>query len=506
MLWWLSFWTSLGLCLGSFLNAVIYRLPRHGSLRVPRWSACPNCGHRIAWYDNLPIVSFMWLRGRCRSCALPIATRYVVIEAAMAILVLMFLDAFFIGDSRAGLSRSPFGLTDDLSLDWPMLMAHIVLFACLLSMSAIDLEHYWVDIRFTNFATLAGFAMHTLWTPPHSKAWPRPGDPLAFTAISVVVGLGLVWLILLCWPRHDDEPTLQAPSPSDPPSPDGVPQDGTVNRLNGMVSLEPAVDGSAVDPPAPPLVPLTPAAPSRIFAVLAVLILLALFVSTATATRGVHLLSPLARGLIPLAFFFMLIVRESTVVRESDHEIASAIEEERTSARAMVLKEFGLLLPALLFGVAGLLIMILATDTAARISEILHIKVTSSSLGLFRGWSPLWGFATAASGYVVAGALGWAVRIFFTLLFGKEAFGTGDIHLMAATGCVVGWPVAVLAFFVAVGLAMLGWVIALPFKRPRALPLGPWLSLGFLVVVIFYERIVQLQVIQNLVAIVTMAF
>ena len=112
-----------------------------------------------------------------------------------------------------------------------------------------------------------------------------------------------------------------------------------------------------------------------------------------------------------------------------------------------------------------------------------------------RHWQPLYGFATAASGFVVAGALGWVVRILFTLAFGKEAFGTGDIHLMAATGSVAGWPVVVLGFILTCGVAVLGWLLTLPFKRTRALPLGPWLALSFLAVVIFYAPILELPVV-----------
>ena len=64
------------------------------------------------------------------------------------VVVLMLIDTFLIGDVRSGMSLSRFGLTDRLSYDWPVLVSHIVLFACLISMSAIDLEHYWVDVRF----------------------------------------------------------------------------------------------------------------------------------------------------------------------------------------------------------------------------------------------------------------------------------------------------------------------------------------------------------------------
>ena len=68
----------LGLCLGSFLNVVIHRLPRGESLSRPR-SRCPGCGEPIAPRDNIPLLSWILLRGRCRHCGEPISPRYPLI-------------------------------------------------------------------------------------------------------------------------------------------------------------------------------------------------------------------------------------------------------------------------------------------------------------------------------------------------------------------------------------------------------------------------------------------
>lgn len=78
----------LGLALGSFLNVCIYRLPRGMSVLNPRWSACPNCKQPIAFYDNVPVLSWLLLRGRCRKCKAPISPRYLLIEALTAALFL----------------------------------------------------------------------------------------------------------------------------------------------------------------------------------------------------------------------------------------------------------------------------------------------------------------------------------------------------------------------------------------------------------------------------------
>jgi len=78
----------LGLALGSFLNVCIYRLPRGMSVLNPRWSACPNCKQPIAFYDNVPVLSWLLLRGRCRKCKAPISPRYLLIEVLTAALFL----------------------------------------------------------------------------------------------------------------------------------------------------------------------------------------------------------------------------------------------------------------------------------------------------------------------------------------------------------------------------------------------------------------------------------
>jgi leader peptidase (prepilin peptidase)/N-methyltransferase len=78
----------LGLVFGSFLNVCIYRLPRDLSVLRPRRSSCPNCKQQIAFYDNLPVLSWLFLRGRCRKCNALISPRYLLVEVLTAILFL----------------------------------------------------------------------------------------------------------------------------------------------------------------------------------------------------------------------------------------------------------------------------------------------------------------------------------------------------------------------------------------------------------------------------------
>lgn len=467
-LWWLLFFAVVGLATGSYLNVVVYRIPRGISTTSPLWSFCPRCGCRIHWYDNLPVLSYARLGGRCRACGVPISARYPAVEMLMALLTLVVLDAFCVAGLRNG-AHDPFlGITDQLYYDWPIVLAHVILFGALLAMSAIDLEHYFIDVSFTNLTVLAGFALHLLWTPVAGawrptvgSAWHRPGVTTSAVSIALAVVVALMWLLTHRFvPSPDDESTAA----------DAVP------------------DSSETTAGARTESGLAPAA-----AWLVALVFLFVIGSTAVdAVSAEPRLFPAWRLLVPIALGFVLIVGTAAPARASDTTIIEAIEAERFSARRVALRELLLLTPAIL---AGVIVMWLCLK---------HDAFGGWWAGLLdwcpRGsWRPITGLATAASGYVIGGALGWAVRIVFTLILGREAFGTGDIHLMAAAGCVAGWPVVVMGFVLTSFLALLGWVVTLPFKRTRAIPLVPWLSLAFLIVVVFYNRLCELGPVRNVV-------
>ena len=80
-----ALFSVLGLCIGSFLNVVVYRLPRGMNLAKPP-SHCTVCGHRLAWYDNIPLFSWLFLRGRCRYCGAPVSPRYFIVELSNCLL------------------------------------------------------------------------------------------------------------------------------------------------------------------------------------------------------------------------------------------------------------------------------------------------------------------------------------------------------------------------------------------------------------------------------------
>ncbi|GAJ13021.1 unnamed protein product, partial [marine sediment metagenome] len=81
---WLIFIFAFGCCIGSFLNVVIYRVPRDKSLVMPP-SACPACDKHIRFYDNIPLLSWLLLGRKCRYCKAPISPRYFVVELLTAL-------------------------------------------------------------------------------------------------------------------------------------------------------------------------------------------------------------------------------------------------------------------------------------------------------------------------------------------------------------------------------------------------------------------------------------
>jgi len=502
-IWWLLFWTVFGLCIGSFLNVVIHRLPRNQSLRDPLWSYCPNCLHQIRWYDNLPVASFIWLGGKCRDCRTPISTRYPLVEMLTALVVLAVFDAFFVARTRVGLCDEPY-LTWSLAEDWPVFLAHAALFACLLAMAAIDLREYWVDVRFTAVATWFGLVLHTIWTPDHSLArgprhagWLRPGDATAAGAIGAMVGLGVVWLVLRRQRQRESDPDLEQSPLSDAVEAAVGPEEHQLEFVPPSELSDPALAEDADDPAAASLTAAVPPALQSAGVVAVGVVLLATMILMGVNAIG----APTApvqtwRSLAPILLVFALILAEAHVPRQADHEIMEAIEAERFSARRMALGELALLLPAIGLGAAA--VWLARGDGGSGWAGLLHWTPGGTA------WQPFYGLSTAAAGYVIGGGIGWAVRIIFTAAFGKEAFGLGDIHMMAAAGCVAGWPVVLLGFLVTIFVALFAWLVMLPFKRTRAIPLVPWLALGYLVVVIHYQRLLALPPVRNTIEVVNM--
>jgi leader peptidase (prepilin peptidase)/N-methyltransferase len=163
----------LGLLVGSFLNVVIYRLPRGESLVTPA-SQCPSCGTPVKPYDNIPVVSWLFLRGRCRSCGAAISARYPLVEA--------LTGAVFVG---VALTR---GVEDDLALWLPFA-------AMLIAVAGIDLDHRIIPNKILLPAAVWGLAATIAFRPDNVDdvliAGAAAFGALLLAALAYPAGMGM---------------------------------------------------------------------------------------------------------------------------------------------------------------------------------------------------------------------------------------------------------------------------------------------------------------------------
>jgi leader peptidase (prepilin peptidase)/N-methyltransferase len=151
---WFVFIFAFGSCIGSFLNVVIYRMPRDKSLVTPP-SSCPSCGKHIRFYDNIPILSWLILGRKCRYCRAPISSRYFLIELLTALIFLGLFMLYFYTDLRK--SVQPFN-----ERGWLIYLLHIIMLSAFIAASAIDLEHWIIPLAICWFVTAVGLIVSTV--------------------------------------------------------------------------------------------------------------------------------------------------------------------------------------------------------------------------------------------------------------------------------------------------------------------------------------------------------
>lgn len=416
-----------GLCVGSFLNVVVYRLEARLSIARPVRSFCPCCRAGIAWFDNVPVLSWCLLRGRCRHCRAPISVQYPLVEALTGLIFVLTYHLLCAAPSRAGLPDAR------LPTDLPLLLSWLALAAGLIACAALDLLSYTVDVRITNAVLVVGILSHVLWPRPdffasHTAPATAAGALAAFLAAGV-----LMWITAAHAAPDEDEES--APTP-EPPTPEP-----RAARFGG-------------------------AAGSLLLVVLAVWLIL--IPAVPDLARAVPHDLPIV---VPLAAVFLVTVLVGSHRRPADEEIKTAIEEERPHARRMALRELLWLSPAIIAAAAALALIALVPGARAGWEAALRWTPAGD-------FAPVGGLTTAVGGAVIAAATGWFVRILFTLSFGREAFGVGDIHILAAIGAAAGWDMALLGFILSIGIALAGVLLGLLLKSTTIIPLGPWLGLG----------------------------
>ncbi len=169
------FWTALagvlGAVVGSFLNVCIHRMPRDESIVHPR-SRCPGCGKMIAWFDNLPILSWILLGGKCRNCGVRISPRYAIVELGTALLFVAIWRTFAPAEALA-----------------------YTVFACLLiAATFIDFEHFIIPDRITLGSIFAGI-LFSGFIPSLQNA-DRHGAGALWSLAGAAAGYATLWIVV----------------------------------------------------------------------------------------------------------------------------------------------------------------------------------------------------------------------------------------------------------------------------------------------------------------------
>ena len=185
----LDFWTSapfvfwsvvffvFGTVVGSFLNVCIHRMPLDLSLAKPG-SQCPKCGFSIPWRLNIPIVSWLWLRGRCRQCAASISPRYLGVELLTGLAFLASWLAF-------GEQTTPGVL---LAVTWGFVLAGLI------AATFIDFEHFIIPDQITLGGVAVGFIVSAGLPALHHVT--LPAESLMASGLGILVGAGSVFAVL----------------------------------------------------------------------------------------------------------------------------------------------------------------------------------------------------------------------------------------------------------------------------------------------------------------------
>ncbi|MDZ4831946.1 MAG: prepilin peptidase [Phycisphaerae bacterium] len=195
---------AFGASVGSFLNVLVYRLPAGLSVVTPP-SRCPLCGHRLHWHENLPVIGWLLLRGKCSACRRPISVQYPLIEAAIGFVFAGLYLVYFAAPAESWLAPigGPWWRAQGLAFAWPSFFSIAFLVTGLIAMTLIDFRTYTIPIELTRVVTFVGFGAalvqpfmpvawraHGLWpvTLPH---W--GGCAIAFGGLA---GTLLAWALL----------------------------------------------------------------------------------------------------------------------------------------------------------------------------------------------------------------------------------------------------------------------------------------------------------------------
>lgn len=179
---WLVFTAAFGACVGSLINVLAYRMPRGINVVWPP-SRCPSCSTRLSWRDNIPVVGWVVLRGRCRYCRQPISPEYPLVEAAVSLLFVVVYVLYFLVPPETrwlGLdwgAIAPEWARNDATRIWPTFVLLLMVLGSLSAMTLVDAKTFTIPLTLTWTPAVLALAVH----PAHA-AWIEASRPLRHLA------------------------------------------------------------------------------------------------------------------------------------------------------------------------------------------------------------------------------------------------------------------------------------------------------------------------------------
>ncbi len=470
MMPWLStllFVTAVGACIGSLVNVLVYRIPLGVDVVTPA-SRCPKCGHKLTWRENIPIFGWLLLRGKCRFCKAKISPEYPIVETIVAVLFggiwsLWYLIPQKLPDSFLA-DIPPEWAANGPGLTWPAMVVLLVLVGCLVAMTIIDARTSTIPLVLTWVP--AGVALvlhvgHAAWFE-HKYGVPGVGGLAGFwnvpnARLKWVTAPGEVWTLatggLAGWKFI------------------GMGLGGVLGLLISNLLLRFGwITRSFADFDA--------------------------WFEKQRARQGEPIAEPAepeihSGALGPTADDPAIVVEPITEPVATEHVPAARTSPSTMHdwlmyphARREMIRELAFLCPPVLCAFLGSWAMVrFVTMHYGAWTEFPEVGISVPPAN-----APLWLVVLGGvlMGYLIAGAVVWAVRIGGSLAFGKEAMGLGDVHMMAAVGACLGWIDPTIAFFLAAFVGVAYAVVAQVFrgKLSRAMPYGPFLAGATLLVVL----------------------
>lgn len=476
----LAFMFALGGIVGSFINVLVYRLPRGLNIVRPA-SACPHCGTTLTWRENFPIFGWMWLGGKCRFCRSRVSAEYPAVELFTAVLFALVFVLWFMEPSplrliglRPELWRADFA-AEGLRLMWPTLLIVLVLLGSLIAATLIDARTFHIPLILPWIATAVAFVghpVHAAWIA-HFRGglrlapftWSIPVPPtggLLGGALGGMVGIVIAAVLLrLKWLPQSfaDYPEWEERV---------LAQEAAASSAEAATQGSSAADWATAEA-RPPL--------KRVL--LRTLLLTGPAVTLMLVGFAVgmprDLAAPCAGIGATIGLLVGMMLRRMVAADEPGDGSDEPVWTHYPHARREMVKEIIYLLPCVVLGALGW-----------------WLCREPGVLGDASFNAPLWvrALGGVSMGFLAGGGLVWVFRIGGSLVLGKEAMGLGDVHLMAAVGACLGWIDPTLAFFTAPFMGI-GWAcLSVAFRQVfhtqgTALPYGPHLAAATMLVVVF---------------------